>query len=134
MPGSPDRPDGAWRRARFTVPPPSNAVHSVADRLRLVDPTGNAVAWLGYGKVLVVLGFFVQDGETWREVLRDRPVAVDGRASTWTLIERDPTMARLRCEADGHTIELFAEIADGTLAIRVDDGRNARNLVFSAME
>lgn len=117
MPPSPDRPDAGHRRARFVVPPPPG--RAGVERLRLVDPTGCAVAWLGYGERLAVLAFFVADQDgTWREVLRDRIVADDPAPPGWTLVERDPTMARLR---DGAGTEAIAAIADGVLTIARGD-------------
>lgn len=108
----PDRPEPASRRARFAVPPPPGG-RAGGDRLRLVDPTGSAVAWLGYGEGLSVLGFFVRaDDGSWREVLRD--LRVEEGASPWTLVERDPTMARLR---DATGAEVAAGIDGGVLVI-----------------
>ncbi|HWK81926.1 MAG TPA: hypothetical protein VNP95_14230 [Thermomicrobiales bacterium] len=115
MPAPPDHPDPSPRRARFLMPPPPAGSAGTPERLRLVDPTGNAVAWLGYGERLVVLGFLVQASDgTWRELLRDRVVPVDSPAGGWTLVERDPTTARLR---DASGTEVVAGIADGVLVI-----------------
>lgn len=115
VPASPsDRPEPPHRRARFAVPPPPGG-RAGADRLRLVDPTGCAVAWLGYGEGLGVLGFVVQaDDGSWREVLREVCVEVTGAVSPWTLVERDPTMARLR---DAAGVEVTAGIDGGVLVI-----------------
>ncbi|MGN6483014.1 MAG: hypothetical protein ACTHMX_01300, partial [Thermomicrobiales bacterium] len=118
MPASSDRPDPSPRRPRFGVPPPPAGSAGTPERLRLVDPTGCAVARLGYGERLVVLGFLVQASDgAWREVLRDRVVPVDPPADGWTLVARDPTMALLRAESDGVAVEVRAEIAAGVLAI-----------------
>lgn len=62
-----------------------------------------------------MLGFLVQASDgTWRELLRDRVVPVDSHTGGWTLVERDPTTARLR---DASGTEVVAAIADGVLAI-----------------
>jgi hypothetical protein len=116
-----DRPDARHRRARFAVPPPVTAIAGSADRLRLVDPTGCAVAWLGYGEALVVLGVFVQEADgRWREVLRDALVDVGASPQGWTLVERDPTMARLRCDGGDEAFEVIAAMAEGALTIERD--------------
>ncbi|MGC4106851.1 MAG: hypothetical protein QM753_10940 [Thermomicrobiales bacterium] len=119
------RPESSLRRARFAVPPPAGST-GTDERLRLVDPTGSAVAWLGYGETVIVLGFFVrEDDGSWREVLRDCRVEAGFPDAAWTLIERDPTMARLRAESGdafgAGTPELVAAIADGVLTIAGND-------------
>lgn len=117
----PDRRDRTFRRARFAVPPPAHDVADAFERIRLVDATGSAVAWLAYGSSLVVLGFFVRyaDDGTWREIVRDRVIPVPGAegCGAWSLVVRDPTAARLRCVASGYAFDVIAEINEGRLTI-----------------
>ncbi|MGB3327801.1 MAG: hypothetical protein WBA46_02540 [Thermomicrobiales bacterium] len=122
MPPPRDQADASFRRARFTVPPPPGNVAGAVDRLRLVDPTGSAVAWIGYGERLVVLGFLVCDPNgAWQGVLRDWIVDVGAVPQAWTLIERDPTMARLRCAISGQpALMVQAEVDGGILSILQD--------------
>lgn len=101
------------------MPPPARDDIGPSDRIRLVDPTGCAVAWLAYGEALVVLGFFVRDDDgTWREVLHEWIVDAGRGSQAWTLVVRDPTMAALRREGGARTDEIMVEIDNGTLVIQ----------------
>lgn len=109
---------GSIRRARFAVPVPSR-VSETGERIRLVDPTGTAVAWLDCGEAIVIRTMHVQLMDaTWQEIIHDRPIMIPGTDTfgSWSLIVRDPTMAHLRWQGET-AIDLHAEIAEGILSV-----------------
>lgn len=96
--------------------------------MRLVEPTGGAIAWLAPGRGAACVAFMVRDeADDWREVVGSADggpvatgVAIDGQATTWRLVSRDPTACLL--EREDERGRLQAWLADGCLWLELDIG------------
>jgi hypothetical protein len=86
----------------FSLPPPP-AGWAGADLVRLVDPTGDAIAWIVPGRGALCAAFHVRgsDGQ-WQQVLGAEPdsdegrgIAIGGEIAALHLLTRDPTSCAL---------------------------------------
>jgi hypothetical protein len=126
---------------RFETPSgPPGWVGMGADLLRIVDPTGRAIAWLAPGFGASCVGFAVRSEEAgavvWRQLfrvggprdLRVSPldygcavlgpeVHVEGSAHEvgWRFVERDPTAATCTAQVGTIRLELMARLEDAAL-------------------
>jgi len=111
-----------FRRARFELPPPAFAIPANArDLVRLVDPTGIAIAWLAVHEARV-LGLAVRDdARRWHQLIVPpgsiRPL-VGGAEASWQLIARDPTAAWLH----HHDATLHLALENGALVMTIEAG------------
>jgi hypothetical protein len=127
---------------RFDTPaaPPGWAGQG-AELIRIVDPTGRAIAWLAPGLGANCVGYAVRrDDDTWRHLLhsgtprdlRQRPLDYgcailgpepDGPGSAhrvpWQFIERDPTAATCAVRCGSVRLELHAQLDDGSLHLEL---------------
>ena len=126
---------------RFDTPtaPPGWAGQG-AELLRIVDPTGRAIAWLAPGLGASCVGYAVrQEGSVrggWRQVLRvgsprqmrDEPLAYgctvlgpeladygSAHRERWRFVERDPTAATCVVRCGNVRIDLMARLEDAAL-------------------
>src|SRR4051812_57296 len=126
---------------RFDTPAaPPGWVGKGAELLRIVDPTGRAIAWLAPGFGANCVGYAVRQDSpapgSWRHLLRaggprdlqTRPLdygcAVLGPESgdggsahlaVWRFVERDPTAAMCSVQCDGIRLDLTARLEDAVL-------------------
>ena len=86
----------------FSLPAPP-AGWSGADLVRLVDPTGAAIAWLAPDRGATCAAFHVRGADSqWRQVLGVEPdnngafgIAIAGEIAKLHLLTRDPTSCEL---------------------------------------
>lgn len=118
----------------FQFPPaPEWCIDSSAQLIRIIDPTGDAIAWLDV-MIGSCAGYAVRDtsaaGTTWRQVLvpvppsrdADHPVVEPrGPRASWRLVERDPASCTLLRHPTINDVErdvsLTASLDDGYLSL-----------------
>jgi hypothetical protein len=101
----------------FDLPAPPGG-WSGRELVRLVDPTGTAIAWLASGTSAACVALHIRDPDgKWREVVNDLSghggILVDGAPTAWTLVTRDPTSCELTCATPPASLQ--AQVADSAL-------------------
>lgn len=128
------RESGKVIRPVFTLPPaPERWGGSTSQLIRIVDPAGDAIAWLD-PETAACVGYAVRESSStstsWRHVLvggltrpddSNHPAAGRNIRTTWRLVERDPAACTLAGEPanDGaaRLVLVTASLDDGNLSL-----------------